>query len=74
MFKKWKWLDKPITWRTSLKVSGWFMLIYAIVIGVVYIVTFWDRVCARLGRLPNTIKNKLKSRKYEAEEMEDWDL
>lgn len=39
MWKKFNnWLDRPITWRTSFRMSGWIMLLYIIgwIIGWVY--------------------------------------
>lgn len=59
MNNKWSWLDKPITWRTSLKVSAWSMLLYAIVYGVWAVWFFWDEILEKLDNLTALVKAKL---------------
>jgi len=53
--KKWKWLDEPITWRTSLKVSAWYTLIY----GVIMTVLYWEWIADWLEDKISSIKRKL---------------
>ena len=59
MNDKWSWLDKPITWRTSLKVSAWSMLIYTIVYGIYFAWYFWDEITEKLDNLTTLVKAKL---------------
>ena len=59
MNNKWSWLDKPITWRASLKVSAWSMLLYAIVYGVWAVWFFWDEITEKLDNLTALVKTKL---------------
>lgn len=56
---RWNWLHKPITWRTSLKVSAWSMAIYVIVVAVYYVWAFWDELLDKLDDLSALIKSKL---------------
>ena len=53
------WLDRPVTWRTSLKVSGIVTAIYLVVVAAYYAVYFWDEIMSKLDNLTNLIKNKL---------------
>ena len=53
------WLDRPITWRTSLKASGIVTAIYLVVVAVYYAVYFWDEIMNKLDSLTNLVKSKL---------------
>lgn len=59
MKDKWSWLDRPITWRTDLKVTAWLMLLYAIVYGAWAVYTFWDEILEKLDTLTALVKAKL---------------
>ena len=53
-----QWLDRPVTWRTSLKVSGITMAVYLVFIAVYYSVNFWDRILDKLDTLTRLVKGK----------------
>ena len=57
--KNWNWLDKPITWRSSLRLSGITMAIYLLGLGIYYTVIFWDSILDKLDDLTNLVKSKL---------------
>lgn len=58
--KNWNWLDKPITWRSSLRLTGISMLISLVGYGVYTMVIFWDEIINKLDDLTYLVKNKLK--------------
>ena len=53
------WLDTPITWRSSLKVSAISMAIYAICMAIYFTYIFWDRILDKLDNLTALVKSKL---------------
>lgn len=59
MKNRWNWLDQPITWRTSLRLSAWTMAIYGIVYGVFAVWYFWDEIMEKLDSLTSLVKEKL---------------
>ena len=59
MKNKWNWLDQPITWRTSRRLSAWTMVIYGIVYGVFAVWYFWDEIMEKLDSLTSLVKEKL---------------
>lgn len=58
--KKWNWLDKPITWRSSIRLTGISMLISLLGYGVYIAVIFRSDIIDKLDELTNLVKSKLK--------------
>ena len=57
--KNWNWLDKPVTWRSSLRLSGITMAISLLGFGIYCTVIFWDSILDKLDDLTNLVKSKL---------------
>lgn len=58
--KNWNWLDKPITWRSSLRLSAIGMAISLLGYVIYSAVIFWDDIIEKLEDLTDLVKNKLK--------------
>lgn len=56
----WNWLDKPITWRTSLRVSAISMAISLLGYTIYYAIIFWDDILDKLDEVTNLVKSKRK--------------
>lgn len=62
--KKMSWLDKPITWRTSIKACAIGVAISLVGIAIEYLVSFWNP----LVNLRNSIKKEEPSVEEQEEE------
>ena len=58
--KNWNWLDKPITWRSSLRLSAIMTAISLLGYGIYTAVIFWDDITRKLDELTDLVKSKLK--------------
>lgn len=58
--KNWNWLDKPITWRSSLRLSAISMAISLLGYAIYSAIIFWDDITRKLDELTDLVKSKLK--------------
>ena len=55
--KKWNWLDKPITWRSYLRLTT---AISMLGYGIYIVVVFWYEIIDKLDEFTDLVKSKLK--------------
>jgi hypothetical protein len=54
-----KWLDRPISWRASLRLSWIIAAITLFGFVVINIISFWSEITKRLDALTSLVKRKL---------------
>ncbi len=54
-----KWLDRPISWRASLRLSWIVAAVTLFGFTVIYSINFWSEIAKRLDALISLVKHKL---------------